>query len=103
MPVINKHESEQGSSMDHHQGGVAAKSIENAVGAMKSFPHKSEAPPPPEIKLSQDRASSNGQEDEEEEAENHTMTRMLEDGTGRLCMRVQIFTPELICPSPSFY
>ena len=51
----------------------------------------------PVIRLEPELTSRNGAS--EEEADNHTMTRMLEDGTGRLCKYMLPFFKD----SVSFY
>ena len=60
--------------------GLETPSNEDAARSSGNFPPIIE-PKPPEAKFSSNDDPANG---EEEEAENHTMTRMLEDNSGRL-------------------
>ena len=58
---------------------MSTPSIGDAARSIGLFPHRPDLKP--EIKVQSDRASTSGGD---EEADNHTMTRMLEDSTGRL-------------------
>lgn len=58
---------------------VGIPSVKDAARSAGYFPHTADLKP--EIKVHSDFASNSGGD---EEADNHTMTRMLEDGTGRL-------------------
>ncbi|CAF9927960.1 MAG: hypothetical protein ALECFALPRED_003918 [Alectoria fallacina] len=66
-------------SLQSYRPRVTTPSIGDAARSIGFFPHRADLKP--EIKVQSDRASTSGGD---EEADNHTMTRMLEDGTGRL-------------------
>lgn len=65
--------------LQSYRPGVSTPSIRNAARSISYFPHRGDSKP--EIKVQFDHASNSGGD---EEADNHTMSRMLEDGTGRL-------------------
>lgn len=62
-----------------YRPAVSTPSIGDAARSIGYFPHRSDLKP--EIKVQSDHVSNSGGD---EEADNHTMSRMLEDGTGRL-------------------
>lgn len=82
---MSRFKPENAFAMDPHQKSTGNALADNLVEHTSYFPSKPEASRP-QIKVQPDRSSSNG---EEEEAENHTMTRMLMDGNGRLCRYIQ--------------
>ena len=62
-----------------YRPGGSTPSIGDAARSISYLPHRADSKP--EIRVNSDHASNSGGD---EEAENHTMTRMLEDSTGRL-------------------
>jgi len=76
---------EQGSDVDIYQATSQTPSIVNTASTYGFVPPKQEAALPTIKPQSNPTPSS-----EDEEAENHTMTRMLEDGTGRLCRSIAL-------------
>ena len=73
------HQSETSRSPQFYRSGVGKSSVTDAARSIDNYPQGADSKP--EIILHIDQASSGGGD---EEANNHTMARMLDDGTGRL-------------------